>query len=163
MASTTKDAKDLIFRSPLTYTVSSSHESDDYSRRGTMTEADVKSPPDAKNGSGLKQFVIHIFPNRSSKHVADVVSRAPLHGPWPSAPETDSFIARTLRKAIPPSEHRDALADWETAGQLVDGLRTGEGPSPTLEAERHFQRRARRREERQRVAEHFDAGAFDGR
>ena len=48
------------------------------------------------------------------------IQSSPLHGPWPKDPETDSFIARTLRKSIPPSDFRDALADWETGGQMLD-------------------------------------------
>ena len=138
MAESEDAAQSLIAKSPLTYQLamnaSSSQPglvtSSEAASEGLETDATPEEPqaketqdpdPDQENASAssvTKSFVIHIFPPSASKRHKDMVEDSPLYWPWPSAPDTTSFVARNLRMSIPESEMRDALADWDTGGQL---------------------------------------------
>jgi len=121
MATCENDAKTLIARSPLKYTLSAGDTDDSYPARTT-----VETPPpgtESRNktneDSSLKEFVIEIFPKRAFKNLGALVDSHPLQGPWPKNPDSTSFIAKMLRRSITDPTLR-GLTDWETGGQLLE-------------------------------------------
>lgn len=136
MVESQEDAEALIANSPLTYQFAAGSaihrtaqtaptEDPQTSRYPIPQEADSGQPDEAK-----KSFVLHIFPTGNNKTHADLIEDYTLYRSWPTWPDTDSFVAKNLSKSLPEGEMRDALADWETGGQLVeDGDVVGKGPS----------------------------------
>ena len=141
MAESQEAAEALIAKSPLTYQLASDttiHRAASAARNEVTDPEDTQtnehpisqevdpSPPDGTKTS----FVLHIFPTNDSKSHADLLEDNPLFRWWPRWPDTESFVAKNLRKSIPEGKMRDALADWETGGQLVeDGNVEEKGPS----------------------------------
>lgn len=132
MAESQEAAESLIAKSPLTYQLttdttvyrtapgapnkSAGPRNPQTDEQSTPREACASSSPEETKTS----FVIHIFPAGDNKSHADLIEDNPLFRSWPSWPDTESFVAKNLRKSIPEGEMRDALADWETGGQLME-------------------------------------------
>ncbi|SPN97308.1 uncharacterized protein DNG_00822 [Cephalotrichum gorgonifer] len=171
LAESEEAARTLIAKSPLKYQLAIDAADPDARSTPLDGNLDSKTPrtggdlpttssrdaASAKQPSGAtKQFVIHIFPQRGGKTLAEMVQSSRLFGPWPAAPDMTSFATRHLRRSIPGDDGaalRDGLADWETGDQLVedgdvfvDLDRAGTGARN--DAKRYVEKRKQRRESR---------------
>lgn len=69
-------------------------------------------------GLSHRTFTLHMFAANKTYNHKEVVSRNPLHGPWPSNGNRETFVSAALRKSIPSGAMAPALRDWHTANQL---------------------------------------------
>ncbi|KAI0137793.1 hypothetical protein F4776DRAFT_83685 [Hypoxylon sp. NC0597] len=101
----------------------------EYDMRGTITTPINPLTPSKSTrttralselGISHKTFTLHIFAaNRTYNH-KEVVSKNPLHGPWPSngINNRETFVSAALRRSVPSGAMAPALRDWHTANQL---------------------------------------------
>ncbi|KAI1394266.1 uncharacterized protein F4822DRAFT_43279 [Hypoxylon trugodes] len=99
----------------------------EYDLRGTITtpvnpmapsKLTKTTPAFSDLGLSHKSFTLHMFAaNRTFNH-KEAVRRNPLHGPWPSNGNRETFVSTALRTSVPSGAMAPALRDWHTANQL---------------------------------------------
>ncbi|KAI2625598.1 hypothetical protein GGR54DRAFT_637381 [Hypoxylon sp. NC1633] len=99
----------------------------EYDMRGTITtpvnpvpisKATEATPAFSDLGLSRKAFTLHVFAANKTYSHKEVVSRNPLHGPWPSSGGRETFVSAALRRSIPSGAMAPGLRDWHTANQL---------------------------------------------
>ncbi|KAI0386979.1 hypothetical protein F5Y04DRAFT_74575 [Hypomontagnella monticulosa] len=99
----------------------------EYDMRGSITtpvnplpplKATQPTPAFSDLGLSHRTFTLHMFAANKTYNHKEVVSKNPLHGPWPSNGSSETFVSAALRKSIPSGAMAPALRDWHTASQL---------------------------------------------
>ncbi|KAI0836736.1 hypothetical protein F5Y06DRAFT_101842 [Hypoxylon sp. FL0890] len=99
----------------------------EYDIRGTITTPIYPLAPSklarttpalADLGISHKTFTLHMFAANKTYNHKEVVSKNPLHGPWPSNGNRETFMSAALHRSVPSGEMAPALRDWHTANQL---------------------------------------------
>ncbi|KAI0012712.1 hypothetical protein F4779DRAFT_18852 [Xylariaceae sp. FL0662B] len=83
------------------------------------SEATKATAASADLGLSHKTFTLHIFPANKNYNHKTLVSKSPLHGPWPSG-GLKSFASAALRRSIPSGAMAPGLIDWDTGSQPSD-------------------------------------------
>lgn len=159
MAESQEAAEGLIAKSPLTYQLATDTSIHHAASAGPNQAPDSKPPQTSghriSQEAGTSQpdgtktpFVLHIFPTSDTKLHADILEDNPLQRWWPRWPDTESLVAKNLSKSIPKGQMREALADWETGGQLVE-----DGAVEKKSASYGFYKRRRMREDKLGLSE----------
>ncbi|KAI1778664.1 hypothetical protein F4818DRAFT_306372 [Hypoxylon cercidicola] len=99
----------------------------EYNLRGTITApvnplppsvATQKTPAFDDLGLSHRTFTLHVFAANKTYNHKGVVRRNPLHGPWPSNSNRETFMSAALYKSVPSGAMAPGLRDWHTANQL---------------------------------------------
>lgn len=159
MTESQEAAEALIAKSPLTYQLATDTSTNQAASAGPNQATGCENPQTSgrrisqeagtgQPGRTKTSFVLHIFPTSDTKLHADILEDNPLQRWWPRWPDTESLVAKNLRRSIPEGEMRDALADWETGGQLVE-----DGPVEEKSAFYGYIKRRKRREDKLGLSE----------
>ncbi|KAI1140176.1 hypothetical protein F5Y05DRAFT_411237 [Hypoxylon sp. FL0543] len=102
----------------------------EYDMRGSITtpvnplapsKINKATPALSDLGISYKTFTLHMFAANKTYNHKEAVRKNPLHGPWPSQGDRETYMSSALRRSVPSGAMAPALRDWHTANQLSRG------------------------------------------